>query len=397
MKVLVTDGNTRPGLAITRSLGKAGHKVVVGHHKNRSLAGYSKYASSQCCYPDPISQPNEFINFLLKFTQENNVDAIFPVTDITTIPISREKSEFEKYCKVPCADYEIIDKAANKADIINLAKSLQLDVPKSIIINSVGDLDTIRNIDLGYPLVIKPSRSRILTDSGWILTSVTYAADERDLHQQLQCYQDEIFPIILQERITGPGLGIFMCFNKGQPVAAFSHQRIREKPPSGGVSVLSKSVELDPCAYEFSTKLLSSLQWQGVAMVEYKMDEKDGRPKLMEINGRFWGSLQLAIDSGVDFPMILARTLDRDFIESIKDYQIGVKTRWLWGDVDALLIRLIKDTKRQQLPEGADSKLLYFLKFLKLWEKNLHYEVLRVSDLKPWLYESYQWLIKLFR
>src|SRR5678815_1154177 len=85
----------------------------------------------------------------------------------------------------------------------------------------------------------------------------------------------------------------------------FAHRRIREKPPSGGVSVLSESVAADPETVRKSLALLSALDWNGTAMVEYKQDRVTGQRYLMEINGRFWGSLQLAIDAGVDFPALL--------------------------------------------------------------------------------------------
>jgi len=390
MRILVTDGNTLPGLAITRSLGQAGHQVIVGHQDKSSLASHSRYASSHCIYPDPAKQSDAFIEFLLDFVEYQKIDAIFPVTDITTIPISLHKSRFEKFCKIPFAEHEVVDNAANKAHVLELARQLDIDTPASVVINNYDELD-VDKLEFEYPLVIKPARSRILTEKGWVFTTVTYANSEDELKAKLRSYDDVIFPIILQERIAGPGLGIFMCFNKGEEIAAFSHKRLREKPPSGGVSVLRKSVPLDPLAHEFSDKLLSALGWQGVAMVEFKVDDRDNRPKLMEINGRFWGSLQLAIDAGIDFPVLLADTLEIDDVPKITSYKLDIKARWLWGDFDALMIRMLKSDKKQQLPENADSKLVYFLKFLKFWEPGLHYDVLRLSDIRPWLYESYRW------
>lgn len=390
MKILVTDGNSLPALAITRSLGQAGHQVIVGHQDDSSLASYSRYASSHCIYPDPAKHSDTFIEFLLDYVEHHNIDAIFPVTDITTIPVTQHKARFEKFCKIPFADYEIVDNAANKAHVLELARQLNIDTPASVVINSYEELD-IDKLGFGFPLVIKPARSRILSEQGWVFTTVTYACNESDLRSKLRSYEDIIFPIILQERITGPGLGIFMCFNKGEAIAAFSHKRLREKPPSGGVSVLRKSISLDPLAHEFSDKLLSALKWQGIAMVEFKVDERDNRPKLMEINGRFWGSLQLAIDAGVNFPVLLANTLENTNVSKITSYKLDVKTRWLWGDIDALMLRMLKSDDKQQLPENADSKLVYLLKFLIFWEPRLHYDVLRFRDIRPWLYESYRW------
>ena len=186
-----------------------------------------------------------------------------------------------------------------------------------------------------------------------------------------------------------------MCYQNGNPVAAFSHKRIREKPPSGGVSVFRESAPLDPLALEFSEKLLDVLNWNGIAMVEFKIDERDNRPKLMEINGRFWGSLQLAIDAGVDFPALLVKSIT-DTIPKNYEYRVGVKTRWLWGDIDALLLRLLKSNGTLQLPPNSPNKLRYLMDFMKLWVPGQHYEVLNLSDIRPWLFESYQWIKKAF-
>ena len=158
-----------------------------------------------------------------------------------------------------------------------------------------------------YPLVVKAHRSRVRSESAWQSTAVKYVRDRVELQRELNARTAYEFPLLIQQKIQGPGIGVFMCYDRGRPIATFSHRRIREKPPTGGISVLSESIAVDPEARDYSERLLSALRWHGVAMVEFKADNRDGRPKLMEINGRFWGSLQLAIDAGVDFPAILLR------------------------------------------------------------------------------------------
>ena len=137
--------------------------------------------------------------------------------------------------------------------------------------------------------------------------------------------------------------------------------------------------------------MLEALNWNGVAMVEFKIDERDSRPKLMEINGRFWGSLQLAIDAGVDFPGLLIRSINEK-LPTDYDYTLGVKSRWLWGDIDALLARLLKNNQALQLPPESPGKFKYLLDFLRLWQPKTKYEVERLSDLRPWLFETGQWI-----
>src|ERR1044071_2712170 len=75
-------------------------------------------------------------------------------------------------------------------------------------------------------------------------------------------------------------------------------------------------------------------------MLEYKRDSKTGRACLIEVNGRFWGSLQLGIDAGVDFPRLLVdQELGRD-VRGPAEYRVGIRSRWEWGDVDQLISRL---------------------------------------------------------
>lgn len=76
-------------------------------------------------------------------------------------------------------------------------------------------------------------------------------------------------------------------------------------------------------------KLLSSLKWIGIAMVEWKIDANDGLPYLLEINPRFWGGLELAIRSGVDFPMMYYQACLDQPVKFEPKYSVGVVSRWI--------------------------------------------------------------------
>jgi predicted ATP-grasp superfamily ATP-dependent carboligase len=272
-----------------------------------------------------------------------------------------------------------------------------VDTPRSLTLGSAVD-PAATGHGLSFPLVIKPGKSRVATGSGWIYTAVTYAHDAAELQRLLGNLDPRVFPVLLQEKIVGPGMGVFICANRGRVLAGFAHERLREKPPSGGVSVLRESVTLDPLAFEFSARLLEELNWDGVAMVEFKRDLRDGRPKLMEINGRFWGSLQLAIDAGVDFPRLLIDSLERPAASPQLDYKTGVRTRWLWGDIDALMLRLFRPTAQLDLPPGAVSKARYLSDFLASFiDRATRLEVERLSDLGPAAYETLDWLGNVLR
>ncbi|HEY7497056.1 MAG TPA: ATP-grasp domain-containing protein [Vicinamibacterales bacterium] len=386
MKVLVTDGGNRAALAITRSLGRAGHTVVVGEKETPSLAQTSRYCSDRLVYPDPVTRSDEFVAFLASAVKARAIDVLLPVSDITTFLVTENRDCFDRRCAIPFASAEIVQRAANKVDLMQTAMRIGVPVPRTMI---VCDADSIPRPEFPYPVVIKPWKSRVRTPAGWVSTAVGYADSFDNLVRELKRRPKHEFPVMLQERIAGPGVGVFACYQEGRAVALFSHRRLRERPPWGGVSVLSESVPLPPLASDYATRLLDEIGWHGVAMVEFKQDARDDVPKLMEINGRFWGSLQLAIDAGVDFPRVLVEMTRSERVQRQAPYRVGVRSRWLWGDVDSLLVTLFGGQRVAAL--GGQSRWGAIREFVKFWQPDLRYENPSLRDLRPWFFETYAW------
>ncbi len=392
MRVFVTDGDNRAALAITRSLGRAGHEVIVGEKHAPSFAQTSKYCAGGVVYPDPVTASDEFVRFLARVVRERRIEVLLPVSDITTLTITSQRDAFDPACAIPFAPADVVARAADKVDVVETAQRLGVAVPRSVV---VRDPAAVPDLEFGFPVVIKPARSRVRTAAGWVSTSVSYAADPAQLARDLSRRAAHEFPLMLQECIVGPGTGVFACYHHGRAVAFFSHKRLRERPPWGGVGVLSESAALDPTARDYATRLLDELGWHGVAMVEFKRDQRDGLPKLMEINGRFWGSLQLSIDAGVDFPGLLLQGVQSGQFEPQPPYRVGVRSRWLWGDVDSLLVTLFGGSGAPSVARRP--KLRAVREFMTFWGPGLHYENPRYQDLKPWLFETSRWFQRGFR
>ena len=134
---------------------------------------------------------------------------------------------------------------------------------------------------------------------------------------------------------------------------------------------------------DIANKILHLLGWHGVAMVEFKVGP-DEIPYLMEVNARFWGSLQLAIDAGVDFPYLLFKMAIGAPLEHISEYKVGTKSRWLLGDLDHLYLRL---RDRTCTHVALPSKWQTFRDFMKFFDPLTRYEINRWGDMKPFLLE----------
>jgi predicted ATP-grasp superfamily ATP-dependent carboligase len=386
MSLLVTDGEQRSALAVVRSLGRAGVPVTVGASERTTLAGSSRYCAGVVCYPPPLTDPNGFLTFFREEVARGQYRVVLPITDITVRLLAGLRGELGARMQMPIPGLEQIELAQDKRRILSVARQVGIDCPKTFMLEERENLKDVAQ-QLRYPVVIKPRLSRHLTPQGWAFGTVQYAASQDELLAKYAQIHTQIpFPLV-QEKIDGEGRGVFVLLWCGQLKAAFCHRRLREKPPWGGVSVYSESVPLDEELVQRSVALLKAISWQGVAMVEYKIDSRDHRAKLMEVNGRFWGSLQLAVDAGMNFPLKLYRLATGENVPPQFDYRVGTRSRWLLGDLDHLLICL----RHPQSPNGARysvrSRLRTCLDFLKIWDPHGRNEVFRFGDPSPAWFE----------
>jgi predicted ATP-grasp superfamily ATP-dependent carboligase len=387
LRVLVTDGEQRSTLAIVRSLGKAGHGVEVVSVSGRSLAGASRYCRSDHAVPDPLAEPDAFGAAVLARVRERSIEALIPATE-AALRVLLPMREQLRDVLLPFPDAATFDRVSDKEKILSTATDLGIAVPKQIALHerdpgSIGSLQ--------FPLVLKPWVSVVREAGRARKLGVVHVGDASELGSALRALPDAAFPILAQRRIVGPGIGIFLLRWNGRTIARFAHRRIREKPPSGGVSVYRESVEVPDTWFEQAERLLETADWSGVAMVEFKVDEDTQRPYLMEINGRFWGSLQLAIDAGVDFPRLLLEAAAGAPAIEPPPYRDGIRLRWEWGDLDHLLARLRRSDETLHLPPDSPSRLAVLVQVLWPWRPGDRWEVFRLADPKPFFRETVLW------
>jgi predicted ATP-grasp superfamily ATP-dependent carboligase len=385
MSVLVTDGDQRSTLAVVRALGAAGVPVTVGECRPRSLAGSSRFAARTVCYPSPHLDPEGFQNFLREESQSGNYRVLLPMTDVTVLLASELAAEILLHAALPFPARERILEAQDKGYLLRLGQQAGIAAPATWEPGEQAPLQEIAHT-IAYPAVLKPRFSRWRSGGHWITGSVEYVENAQDLIAQYTNVHAQVPCPLIQEKIEGEGRGVFLLVWNGELKAAFCHRRLREKPPWGGVSVYRESLPPDDALIRQSFALLQLLQWQGVAMLEFKMDRRDGLAKLMEMNGRFWGSLQLASDAGMNFPLLLYRLACGENLPPQFDYRAGVKSRWLLGDLDHLWLTLTPRREHIFQANGV-SRMRACARFLKFYEKNLHYEICRFNDWQPGWFE----------
>ena len=396
MNVLVTDGNERAALAVTRALGRQGLQVAVGAENEASLAAASKYCWQSFSYPSPYADEGAFIARLLDVVKALKIGMVFPISEIAMALAVRHRREFEADAILPIPSADAFETLSNKYRLMQLGTELSVPIPETAFVsdgrwNRVGKLPD-------FPVVIKPGQSVVRIAGHRCKTGIHYAASEAELERLYSSIDYLRLPSMIQRRIEGEGQGVFALMDNGRPVSLFAHRRLREKPPSGGVSVLRESVALPQPMTDYALRLLQHVGWHGVAMVEFKVDRQSGMPLLMEVNGRFWGSLQLSLDAGINFPYLMYRIASgEDPHPVVNGYRTGVKSRWLLGDLDHLLLRLLKSEEELALPPNSPTKLKTLLEFCRFYEPGTRNEVLRFDDPKPFVRELSRYVRDLVR
>lgn len=386
--VLLTDGEQRSTLAAVRALGSRDDiQVVVSGASANSLAARSRYCAAAFAYPSPYHDERGFLDAMLSGASSRSVDLVVPMTDVTCAVLSEHRDAFRAPTRVAVPDPETFWSASDKIALNTLACRVGVPTPTThVIVQPPGEAPPE---DVAFPCVVKPSRSRVRTSCGWMKTAVFRAQSRSELEHLVHTRPECQHPYMLQTVVDGDGLGIFALCDHGEPLVLFAHRRLREKPPSGGVSVLREAVPVDPVAGDYSTRLLRALRWHGAAMVEFKQDRATATPYLMEVNGRFWGSLQLAIDAGINFPLHVVRLWLGEAPSCPSSYRTGIRSRWLLGDVDHLLMRLSGNGAQTRDAPPLGRLLVDFCRFFRA---DTRYEVESLRDPGPSIHEMRRYL-----
>lgn len=377
--------DTPIGVAILRDLGR--HKyytICIGYSKS-SIGFYSRFCNRQ-----EVRKKSEldFIRQLLTLAAEFPGAALLAISESDHLIINRHRATLEKSLAVLSPKQEMLEQALGKADSIKCAKNVGIRVPRTFRAKTLEEVERNQNL-MKFPVVLKwtdPNEvANDLSQAGLKLHKYQYAYNFQDLLDKLRPYIAISQLPLVQEYCPGQGIGQMFLMHKGEIVLEFQHQRIHEWPPEGGVSTLCKSIPLKhhQSCRQRSVELLRAMQWEGVAMVEYRYDSASNEYFFMEVNGRFWGSLPLAIAAGVPFATALVQTAGGSALNIEQPEYPSIQCRFMIPEVRRL-VRLLFQSKSIQDPSYRYSKIKEFFDFfLYFFHPKMSYYLFTLSDPGP--------------
>jgi predicted ATP-grasp superfamily ATP-dependent carboligase len=372
-RILVLDGHTNQALAVVRSLGRAGHVVFVASAWLRCLASWSRHcAGSVRIEGDTLPA----FDTLRAWARAHGVEVVLPLGERSCLLCALARDAWlHAGISVGCAPLEVLTRAFDKGETLHYADAAGVRAPITIAPASLEEARAAA-ARVGFPCVIKPRFSHAWTGDGFLPDlGCAYAASAADLDRAVLSRRQggDLWPLV-QAYVPGRGKGVFALCDHGRALAWFAHERLRDVRPSGSGSSLRRSIQLAPHLRAPAERLLAAMSWHGPAMVEFREPSSSAEeaaadaaaaaaattaagaaaaavaaenagaaaaaaeePWLMEVNGRFWSSLQLAIEAGVDFPALWLAVLRGEDVSAPPAYREGVTVRWLWGDVKRFL------------------------------------------------------------
>lgn len=358
MKAIITsDLDDLVSLAVVRSLGKKNINFSVISKYERALAFHSKYCKN-------IHVTNSDLNFFLKLSKD---DILYPMDETLMCQISKNKKKIT--CSLAFPEYPTLEKVVNKSRLILHALEHDIPCPKTFFITRSEDIEKISTM-LEYPVVLRPN-------TGCGGKGITFVNSLHELHAIKKGFFNDHGPYMIQEKIPFRNkytVGV-LCNADSKVRRICVIKEIRNYPVDTGPACYVETVNY-PELVNISVKLMESLNYFGIADIDFLVDERSGEPKLMEINPRFWGSLQVAINAGVDFPSLLFELVSNGDIKKSFNYTPGIRCRHVIIDDLQRLLSILKGHY------AGSYKVATIIDFLKIYPQDGYY-IFSLDDLKP--------------
>lgn len=304
-----------------------------------NISGFSKYCSKNLICPSPVHQPDDFMDWLDRTLKNYSIDILFPMDDAAMSLVVKHQESLSTRVQFTVPIESSYELAADKWSSVQLAEKAGLPCPLTLLPKGIEDLENCI-VQIGYPAIVKAR-----TGSGSRGIRVVNNYDEL-LAAYTEVNTTYPNPILQQKIPTGPRFDVCLLFDRqGKLKSSFAQKEIRHFPIEMGPSTVQQSILL-PELVAKCTAMFESIGWTGIAEVEFMLEEATGDYIFMEINPRFWNSLELAVHCNIDFPYSLYQITKGIDPGLLNTYEEDQYCRWLLpGD----LLHFISNKDRFQL------------------------------------------------
>jgi predicted ATP-grasp superfamily ATP-dependent carboligase len=379
--ILILDASHKHSLTSARSLARAGLRVALGeaagqYPPEHTMPSFSsRYCARALMLPDYVSEPEAYVDAVLAFVCEHGVKVVMPVGDANITLLAPQRERFTELGSfVAVASEAALEIANDKTRTLEVAAKLDIAYPKSLQVNGVEDLREAE-AQFGYPFVLKPTVS--WTGAQAVRVVPVEVVNEAEAREATTGFLGAGGEVIAQQLATGRKEGVSLFIVNGEVMAHCGCIAHRTTPPLGGVSAMRESYAVPEDLLDAAVSLATTIGVEGPSEVEFRRDAS-GRPLLMEINARLAGTLENAIHSGVNVPLMIWQWGTGQPIDRVTSYRTGVRTRWLAGDL-RWLWESVTEKGRPDSVSAASGLWTFTSEFFR----TRHYDFIDRRDMRP--------------
>ena len=324
--MILETGVARGALAGARGLHEAGCHVGIGSPA-AGLSARSRAVAEWHEVPPVEAGKEPFIEAVRDTVRARGYDIVFAAGDAELLAISEERERLG--ATVPHPPHPVLLRGLDKLDLMRTASDVGIDVPET----SETDAGTLPELD--GPVIVKP-RLRLATETPGRRLGAMVATTADELRAHVAEIEASRGKALLQERLNGTLIAWIGVLDDRSRVLVEVQQTARRLwPPGGGVSASAVTVPVSPEISRRAQTLLERLSWSGLVELQFIVPP-DGRPRLIDLNPRFYGSLALAIGAGANLPAVwAAASLGHEPV--VGTARPGERYHWLPADLRALL------------------------------------------------------------
>jgi predicted ATP-grasp superfamily ATP-dependent carboligase len=324
------------GMDLVRPLGLAGIRCAVVTQTG-SPSVYSRFTRAALYWKDLSEGTEELVDALVRFgAAQPEPPVLFYTEDSHLLLASRYRHRLKSCFRFVLGDEQLIEDLVDKTRFQELAERLQLPVPATRRICTIGGSSPPR-LDLNFPIIIKPPNRGSAWNATWgkrKALQVDTPAALRELWPRLVVCGMEL---LAQELIPGPESRIesyhVYVDEQGAIVGEFTGKKIRTSPSAFGFSTALEITDEADVANQ-GRALVQRLNLRGVAKVDFKRGPDD-KLHILEINPRFNLWHHLGAVAGVNLPALVyadAVGLPRP---AVRGARAGARWCLMWQDISA--------------------------------------------------------------
>lgn len=339
------------GYASVRSLASHGVRTVAAVADPTLPVTASRHCDHVAVVP-PSHELGVYADALLDLAERPGVRTIVPHRPQDPFVLADNRDAFAEHVDLVVPDKSTLRRVHDREVLFEAAAEAGVAIPETRSLADAVDWDADRVVKSRYNLLTADYHDGVEAGDSSIVKSVEFARADEDIDPEAVRERMDHDPIV-QEHVPGDREYVFgALYDEGEAVATFQNRQLRQDSWTGGGGAYRESIDV-PELDEAGRAILDHLEWHGLACLEYVRDPETGEFKLLEINPRMWQSLGTAVAAGAPFPAWYWKVATGRADEVDPDYRTGVRTHYLYGELEHLVSVRRKDSPFGERPSLA--------------------------------------------